>query len=100
MRKRAHTHTHRIHTHRCTDAYLGEAAGRDEMLATERSERGQRRIREELVGTAQKKNKASGEGQMKLFKGINRGINKGVQRSRWSTENIRAPQKWKSVGKC
>lgn len=49
---------------------------------------------------ARKKNKVSHEGQIKLFKDINRRINKGVQRSLWSTENIKAPQKWKSVGKC
>lgn len=49
---------------------------------------------------AQKNNKVSTEGQIKLFKDINRMINKGVQRSQWSTENIKAPQKWKSVGKC
>lgn len=46
------------------------------------------------------KNKVSREGQMELFKDINRRINKGVRRSRWSTDNIKAPQKWKSVGKC
>lgn len=45
------------------------------------------------------KNKASREGQIRLLKDINRRINKGVQRSRWSTEKIKAPQKWKSVGK-
>lgn len=49
---------------------------------------------------ALKKNKVSREGQIKLIKDINRRINKGVQRSRWSTENIKAPQRWKSVGKC
>lgn len=49
---------------------------------------------------AQKNNKVSREGQIKLFKDINRMINKGVQRSQRSTENIKPPQKWKSVGKC
>lgn len=63
-------------------------------------ERGHKKIHEELVGMALKKNKVSREGQIKLIKDINRRINKGVQRSRWSTENIKAPQRWKSVGTC
>lgn len=47
-----------------------------------------------------KKNKVSREGQIKVFKDINRRINKGVQRSQWRTAIIKAPQKWKSVRKC